>query len=308
MQYWWVNQNQTYNHEVRGGYLWSPKTKANGGQNRFYHAMTEVASGDVIFSFADTLIKAIGIASGPSESAPKPSEFKSAGANWATEGWYVPVEFTTLEKSIRPKDHVDRLKPVLPAKYSPLQENGNGNQGVYLTPVPEDMAQVLIALLEGQVEKILAKASNTSAADDTTAIAKVLSDDGLKVTQRTQLIQARMGQGLFRSRVTEIESRCRVTGIADVRFLIASHIKPWSRSSNVERLDGSNGLLLAPHIDRLFDKGFITFVEDGELRVSERLPPEVQAAWDLESKVAPMPLSAQQEAYMAYHRAEVFLG
>lgn len=56
MRYWWVNQNQTYRHEVAGGYLWSPKLKANGAANPFYEFMREVAPGDVIFSFRDTKI------------------------------------------------------------------------------------------------------------------------------------------------------------------------------------------------------------------------------------------------------------
>jgi putative restriction endonuclease len=52
MRYWWVNQNQTYRHEVEGGYLWSPKRSASGARNPFYEAMREVAPGDLIFSFA----------------------------------------------------------------------------------------------------------------------------------------------------------------------------------------------------------------------------------------------------------------
>jgi hypothetical protein len=62
MRYWWVNQNQTYRHEVEGGYLWSPKRNANGGRNPFYESMREVAPGDLIFSFMDTRILAVGIA------------------------------------------------------------------------------------------------------------------------------------------------------------------------------------------------------------------------------------------------------
>ena len=62
MRYWWVNQNQTYRHEVAGNYVWSPKRNANGHRNPFYDFMREVAPGDVVFSFADTLIRAIGIA------------------------------------------------------------------------------------------------------------------------------------------------------------------------------------------------------------------------------------------------------
>src|SRR4051812_13370058 len=61
-RFWWVNQNQTYKEEVGGGFLWSPKTKKNGARNHFYDTMKDVAPGDVIFSFCDTRIKAIGIA------------------------------------------------------------------------------------------------------------------------------------------------------------------------------------------------------------------------------------------------------
>src|SRR3546814_2762084 len=82
MRYWWVNQNQTYRHEVPGGYLWSPKRNRNGGRNPFYDFMREVAPGDVVFSFSDTYIKAIGIAGSHAYESPKPREFGQAGAYW----------------------------------------------------------------------------------------------------------------------------------------------------------------------------------------------------------------------------------
>jgi hypothetical protein len=71
--YWWVNQNQTYMHEVRGGYLWSPKVNANGARNQFYENMKRVEPGDVVFSFCDTYIKAIGVCVSKAESVPKPT-------------------------------------------------------------------------------------------------------------------------------------------------------------------------------------------------------------------------------------------
>ncbi|MEY4139999.1 MAG: hypothetical protein RLZZ371_2181, partial [Pseudomonadota bacterium] len=136
MKYWWVNQNQTYKHEVDGGYLWSPKANADGRRNRFYDAMTETQPGDVVFSFSDTFIKAIGVVTGPHQSAPKPTEFGNAGDYWSNEGWYVPVQYTEIKRPIKPKEHMLLLADTLPEKYSPLQPNGNGNQGVYLAPVP----------------------------------------------------------------------------------------------------------------------------------------------------------------------------
>ena len=114
MRYWWVNQNQTYRHEVAGGYLWSPKRKSNGGINPFYESMREVGPGDIVLSFADTRIAAIGIARSHCYECPKPPEFGSAGMNWNDVGWKVEVKFTELGNRIRPAEHMEILGPACP--------------------------------------------------------------------------------------------------------------------------------------------------------------------------------------------------
>jgi len=96
MRYWWVNQNQTFDHEFRGGYLWSPKRKSNQARNPFYEFMREVAPGDVIFSFQGTHIRALGVAQSHCYEAPKPSEFGTAGTNWSDIGWKVEVRYFEL--------------------------------------------------------------------------------------------------------------------------------------------------------------------------------------------------------------------
>ena len=308
MHYWWVNQNQTYVHEVGGGYLWSLKVNANGRRNRFYDAMTEAAPGDVVFSFCDTYIKAIGVVIGTCQSAPKPTEFGTAGEYWANEGWYLPVRFTELDRPIRPKDHMGTLAATLPEKYSPLQDNGNGNQGVYLAPVPEAMAHELARLLTGQLETVVLTSPVDVDPEADAAEKAIKEDTAIPLTEREQLVKARVGQGLYRSRVEMLEAGCRITGVTDRRFLRASHIKPWSKSDSREKLDGNNGLLLAPHVDHLFDKGFISFTDAGELICSKSLPEGVQAAWGIICPERPKPLSAQQAFYMQHHRDQVFLG
>lgn len=97
MRHWWVNQNRTYDQEISGGFLWSPKTKKNGGRNQFYDNMTEVRPADIIFSYCDGMIKAVGIAIGIAQSSSKP-EFGSSGDNWSSDGWLVPVIFKELGK------------------------------------------------------------------------------------------------------------------------------------------------------------------------------------------------------------------
>jgi putative restriction endonuclease len=137
MRYWWVNQNQTFSQETQGGYLWSPKRNANGARNPFYESMREVSPGDLIFSFVDTRIAAIGIAKSYCWECPKPDEFGSVGQNWEKIGWKVNVSFSTLLHQIRPKDHMAVLRAVLPDRYSPLQRNGNGVQSIYLVELSE---------------------------------------------------------------------------------------------------------------------------------------------------------------------------
>lgn len=124
-------------------------------------------------------------------------------------------------------------------------------------------------------------------------------------TERRQLVLSRRGQGLFRARVDALEAACRVTGVADRGHLRASHIKPWRVATDAERLDGDNGLFLAPHIDHLFDRGYISFDDEGRVLVSPLLAPSVVRAWGIDTS-AQRPMREAQRAYLAYHRASVF--
>ena len=138
-------------------------------------------------------------------------------------------------------------------------------------------------------------------------IQAILSSPDIPETEKPQLVLARRGQGLFRRRVELIERGCRLTGVADRAHQRASHIKPWRHSTVAERLDGHNGLLLAPHVDHLFDRGFISFADDGELKISPRLNRDVLGAWGILAERATGPFSAGQQAFLAFHRESVFL-
>ena len=127
-------------------------------------------------------------------------------------------------------------------------------------------------------------------------------------TEREQLIAARCGQGQYRTEVLLNESCCRVTGVTAPEFLRASHIKPWKDSDDFVRLDRNNGLMLSPHIDHLFDQGYITFAPDGRMVLAADLPADVVSRWQLQQVVPPRPFSKQQGDYLGYHRANRFHG
>lgn len=316
MRFWWVNQNQTYRHEIQGGYLWSPKKNANGARNPFYESMREVSPGDLIFSFKDTRIVAIGIAQSYCWENPKPLEFGTAGQNWENVGWKVKVEFTELKNIIRPKDHMAVLGPYLPEKYSPLQPNGNGLQSVYLTELPKPLAEVLMGLI-GQEVAVLSLTAQTVKpvpADDLDywehkLELDIVGDISVRETERLAIVRARVGQGLFKERVSMIETKCRVTGVENPVHLVASHCKPWRDSTNEERLDGENGLLLTPSIDHLFDRGFIGFENNGKLIISPvaHRPSLVRMGVETEQIVNVGGFSSGQKQFLDFHRNSVFL-
>lgn len=120
--------------------------------------------------------------------------------------------------------------------------------------------------------------------------------------ERRQLVKSRRGQGVFRDNVELREPRCRVTGVANPKYLVASHIKPWRKSNNVEKLDGDNGLLLAPHVDFLFDRGFISFEDDGSVIVSPVIEDGALEAWGISGVRNVGAFSTAQSVYLRYHR------
>jgi len=318
MRYWWVNQNRTYRQEVGGGYLWSPKLKKGGQLNPFYEFMREVAPGDLVFSFAETRIRAYGLAQSYAYEAPKPVEFGGAGRSWDDVGWRVDVRFHAIATEFRPADWIERLRPLLPQRYSPLLDDGRGVQAIYLTELPRAMALVLADLIGSEVAAIAriehvaerpVPVDNAEIAVWEEHIRQAIESSPLQQTEKQALVLARRGQGLFRERVQELERRCRITGVERLEHLRASHIKPWRDSSNDERLSGDNGLMLTPSIDHLFDRGFISFRADGRLLVApaahapslQRMGVPTDRAFEVGR------FSRAQERFLEYHRDAVFL-
>lgn len=319
MRYWWVNQNQTYRQEVSGNYLWSPKRKSNGDVNPFYEFMREVAPGDLVFSFAGTRIRACGIARSYAHEAPKPPEFGQAGPNWEAIGWRVDVEFHEISTVFRPAEWMEMLRPLLPTKYAPLNPDGRGKQSVYLTELPRELALLLADLIGGDVAalvrtEVIADAETTVPHPGTFLWEehereKILRNERIPETEKHALVLARRGQGVFRERVQRFETHCRITGVSRAEHLRASHAKPWRDCSNEDRLNGENGLLLTPSIDHLFDRGFISFRNDGRLLLSPvaHLPSLAKMGVPVEREVDVGGFRAGQLKFLEYHRDQVFL-
>jgi hypothetical protein len=143
-------------------------------------------------------------------------------------------------------------------------------------------------------------------ADELTQELAILGREDLSPTEKESLIRAGRGQGRYRQDLEKVESGCWLTGTIDRRHLRACHIKPWSVSNDHEKLDPNNGLLLSPHIDHLFGRGYISFTDEGELLVSKALNPVVLGVWGLTAATTREAFSVEQRVYLAYHRKSVF--
>lgn len=130
----------------------------------------------------------------------------------------------------------------------------------------------------------------------------------LESTEVERLVKQRVGQEIFRKALIAFwQGRCAVTGLAVIPLLRASHIKPWADcENNQERLDVFNGFLLAPHLDALFDGGWITFDDAGTLVKSPLLDDAAVQLLGVTSEMKLTHLAADHRPYLDYHRQHIF--
>ena len=120
------------------------------------------------------------------------------------------------------------------------------------------------------------------------------------------IIRKRDGQIKYRQDLFAQFGYCPFSKIDDVRLLIASHIKPWAICDVHEKNDPNNGLMLSPLFDKLFDKGYISFEDDGQLKISDWLSVANRDRIDFQFDVNDLHLTAERKKYLDYHRRNVF--
>lgn len=133
------------------------------------------------------------------------------------------------------------------------------------------------------------------------AIKKIENTEDKKLKTR-----ARIGQGKYREELLHLCPFCPITMISDDRLLIASHIKPWSKSNDIEKVDPFNGFMLTPTFDYLFDKGFMSFTDDKKTMLSPFLSKMTYSKLGIsDNKIfTHLPIEGR-EKYLEYHRNEI---
>lgn len=127
-------------------------------------------------------------------------------------------------------------------------------------------------------------------------------------TEVERLVKQRVGQDVYREALMAYwHGACAVTGVTVPDVLRASHAKPWADClTDDERLDVFNGLLLCAHLDALFDRGLITFADDGALLRSPCLTDAQAALLHISPDLRLRHIAPAHRPYLDYHRNRVF--
>ena len=293
MRFWWVNQNQTWKHERRGGYLWAPYRGTDGLDRFHWMNMEDVSIGDVIFSYAGQRIRAVSIVRTSCYPSNRPAEF-GEGSPWKLQGRRIDVQYLDIEEPPALADLQQIIQQMVGIKHGPITRQGlRASQG-YLYAINEGAGRSLLG--EFHLESVI----ELGQSDGELELVGVEDQ-----TTRQMLIDARVGQGKYREDLIAKWGSCAVTGVEDTKLLIASHVLPWRLADNSQRLDPDNGLLLSPSYDRAFDQGRISFDDSGGIMMDREHENSLMRAGVM-PQARLRDYSRELNEYMHFHRNNEF--
>ncbi|MFJ8262741.1 HNH endonuclease [Rummeliibacillus sp. NPDC094406] len=302
MNYFLVFQNKSFKEEHKGGYLWAPQKNETGQTFHHWTDMKMIKKKDIIFNSFNGKLVSVLIAKEDCKEHERPTGLDQLDL-WEKDGWLVNAEYIDLEEPITYKDYMEDILRLQDKKYAPFNKSGRGNTG-YLFRVSEDLANFFFEIIKRTNGISSGKFQNGN--DLQEKIIKQIENDldsaiTLDKTEKETIIKSRIGQSAFKKALLAKEKKCRLCGVTDEHFLVASHIKPWSESNNQERLDINNGLLLCPNHDALFDKGYISFDGEGKILIKESLDVTNKALLNI-NETMEIKMNEQQQNYMKWHR------
>lgn len=129
------------------------------------------------------------------------------------------------------------------------------------------------------------------------------TDNPIKIAQT----KVRTFQDKLRRSLLEKISKCELTNLEMPELLVASHIKPVKDCTEEEMQDLDNVLLLSPNMDSLFDRGFISFREDGYILLSPQITSLSRSRLGLSEEMKLLRrLNTKTKNYLKYHRENIF--
>ncbi|CAM4377707.1 HNH endonuclease [Comamonas aquatilis] len=124
----------------------------------------------------------------------------------------------------------------------------------------------------------------------------------LSATEKDALVKVRIGQSAYRRQLLRRWKGCAINDCREKTLLIASHIKPWSVSTDDERLSVDNGILLSPTLDKAFDSGLISFGDDFKVLLHRNLSAHSMEALHLKEDMRLRQQHEGMRAFLKWHR------
>lgn len=299
-----VMQGRTYQEEKDLGIIWSFQQDKGGNVQHSWRRLAEMKKGDLVFHYVKGNIIAVSIAKEDCKVASKPGALQSHNER-KSEGYLVNLEYHELDRAVNVRDKFEEILPLLPVKYSPFQDDANGNQG-YLYPCNEELAIKLLELIgelniyqvdKEQLELSIDDVRRTEHNTLIPVIAETESEIKTKI---------RLGQQKFRKDLMPLwEGKCALCGINLPELLRASHSKPWKDSTNAERLNPYNGVLLCCNHDALYDRGLIALDGQGRLHISSVIREEDYPLYGLVS-MAKIQIHSENKVFFKWHKKNIF--
>lgn len=256
MAFYWVNCGTYYNEIAENKFLWCPAYTPGGVVPVGWKIITEVKKGDVIFCHRHGDILSIAIALIDAYPSERPINRDDNGG--VNVGYKIDVDFEEFELPVSTEEFKEQFISLYNNRCNPKVFTVKKQAAQhYMAFIPDGAGALILDCLGDASIRIHEKLELLNASNH---ISKS------KPTFKQALIKARVGQGQFRNAVLNLwESTCPITKINKPELLVASHIVSWQLSNNEEKLDQFNGFPLSPDVDKLFDKGFISFSDAGEI-------------------------------------------
>lgn len=293
-----VMQGETYHEERNADILWTPQIDKSGMVPHSWNRMKELQKGDHVFHYVKGEIVAI--------SSIEEGCHKGGVPNRTKEAFIAGARYLELDFPLSVREHFSEIQPLLPLKYSPFQEDASGNSG-YLYPCNEELAMRLLELVstqnffaveEEQLELAIEVVRRTKHNPLLTMISEMEMD--IKTKMRRGKVQfGKNLQALW-------QEGCPLCGIAIEEAMAASYAKPWKDSTDAERLDPYNGILLCANHAALYTAGLIAFTGGGSLRVASRIPEQLYPVYGL-AKGAKVPAAPEHAPYFRWHKRNIFV-
>ncbi|TMX39731.1 HNH endonuclease [Vibrio rotiferianus] len=302
MAYYWVNIGDSHEEVEKHNFLWAPEYGINKNGKRFVDAgwkpVPKVKSGDVIICHNNKHV--VYLAQATSNAYPHQRPDTRTYDKWKNEGFKIEINLIVLPRPINNAEFKDEIidrfnSSCVPKLFTSRREVGEN----YMISIPEAVADIVLSAV-GDAALQIKRPSRTN---EETAKKKTRKRKADVEREKQTIVNARVGQGQFRKDVLELwNNTCPVTQVAMPELLIASHIVSWALSDDDEKIDGYNGLPLSPNVDKLFDKGLISFTDNGEILISPSLPLETLQALGINKNTVITGLTEEHAYYLGRHR------